>query len=302
MSDDTDSSRSTIDRRSVLVAGSTALTGLGTLAAVQTAAAQRDHEWPAGGTHGEHRQSDREHAQDREHADDQEYEDQQTVTDDTGAIEVTIPAAWNDVDTTPASIGPSIWAAPDLDAFISSWDVPGIEVYVTTELGSDLGDALDQYLEELEFSDQCTDGGRQLFRTDEYVFLSQLLYQCGDSETMFLAMAGAPVDESTGDLPSGNMTPGGNTTYDGQPTSDHHMMPGVHMTQNETPNGNMTPGSGPGPMFPGGAQSEVSDDQIPSDVPYVILLGAQIVTQQDAEAVFTAIDSLEAQSPDAENT
>ncbi|MFA9416587.1 hypothetical protein [Natrinema sp. HArc-T2] len=280
MSDDTDSSQSTIDRRSVLVAGSTALTGLGTLAAVQTAVAQRDHEWPAGGSHGEHGQSDREREQDREHADDQEYDDQQTVTDDTGTIEVTIPAAWSDVDTTPASIGPSIWAAPDLDAFISSWDVPGIEVYTTTELGSDLGDALDQYLEELEVGEQCADGGQRLFVTDEYVFLGQLLYQCGDSDTLFLAMAGTPADESEFDMPDGN------TTADG----------------NETSNGNATQDGGLGPVFPGGPQSEVSEDQIPSDAPYVILFGAQIVTEPDLEAAFIALDSLEAQSPDDENT
>ena len=284
MSDDTESSRPTIDRRSTLRAVGTTLTGLGTLAAVQTAAAQRDHEWPAGGSHGEHGQSDREHERDREHVDDdQEYEDQQTVTDNTETIEVTIPAAWSDVDTTPASIGPSIWAAPDLDAFIASWDVPGIEVYVTTELGSDLEEALDQYLEELEVGEQCTDGGQQLFRTAEYVFLSQLFSQCGDSETVFLAMAGVPVDESAGELP------GGNTTADQQ------------MMQNETPRGNATPGGVPGPGFPGGAQSDVSDDQIPSDAPYVILFGAQIVTERDARAVVTALDSLEAQAPDTEN-
>jgi|GEM_PF-1715580 len=293
MSDDTDSSRPTIDRRSTLRAVGTTLAGLSTVASIQTAAAQDDHEWPAGGSHGEQGQSER----DREHTDDdQEYEQQQTVTDDTGAIEVTIPAAWSDVDTTPASIGPSIWAAPDLDAFIERWDVPGIEVYTTTELGSDLGDALDQYLEELEASDRCTDGGRRLFRTDEYVFLSQLLYQCGDTETVFLAMAGMPADESTFDMPGGNTTAGENTT------SDRHMMPGAHGMQNETPNGNATPGGGPGPMFPGGPQFEISEDQIPSDAPYVILFGAQIVMERDTRAVVTALNSLEAQAPEDEST
>ncbi|MFD1563073.1 hypothetical protein ACFR99_05885 [Haloarchaeobius amylolyticus] len=271
MSDDTDSSRPTIDRRSILVAGGTTLAGLGALSSVPAGMAQNDSEWPAGGSNGD----DGNHEGEPVH-DGSDYEDEQTVTDDTGTIEVTIPAAWSDVDTTPASIGPSIWAAPDLDAFIERWDVPGIEVYTTTELGTDLGDALDQYLEELEFDEQCADGGQRLFVTDEYVFLGQLLYQCGDSETLFLAMAGSPADESTFDMPDGN------TTADG----------------NETSNGNATQGGGP--VFPG-PQSEIPDDQIPSDAPYVILFGAQIVTEPDLEAAFVALDSLEAQSPDAEN-
>ncbi|TMT87089.1 hypothetical protein E2L06_11060 [Haloterrigena sp. H1] len=295
MSDNTDSSRSTIDRRSILVSGGTTLAGLGTLAAVQTAAAQRDHEWPVGGSHGGNGHHEGEGAQDREHVTDgQEYEDQQTVTDDTGTIEVTIPAAWSDVDTAPASIGPSIWAAPDLEAFIASWDVPGIEVYTTTELGSDLEDALDQYLEELEVGEQCTDGGQRLFVSDEYVFLGQLFYQCGDSDTLFLAMAGTPADESTFDMPDGNMTSNGNMT------SDRHGMAGTQGPQNETSNGNTTQGGGIGSVFPG-SQSEIPDDQIPSDAPYVILFGAQIVTGPDLEAALIALDSLEAQSPDAEN-
>ena len=71
--------------------------------------------------------------------------------------------------------------------------------------------------------------------------------------------------------------------------------------QNETPSGNMTPGGGPGPMFPGGPQSEIPEDHIPSDAPYVVLFGAQIVMERDFEAVFTALDSLETQAPDAEN-
>jgi hypothetical protein len=39
------------------------------------------------------------------------------LTDDTGAITVGVPGSWTDVDTTPAGDTPSIWAAPDLDAF-----------------------------------------------------------------------------------------------------------------------------------------------------------------------------------------
>mgnify|MGYP000218168327 FL=1 len=280
MSDDTDTSRPTIDRRSVLISAGTTLTGLGTLASLQTAAAQGDREWPLGGSREEHGRSEGEHEQDRAHADgEQGYEQQQTVTDDTGAIDVTIPAAWSDVDTTPVSIGPSIWAAPDLEAFSERWDVPGIEVYVTTDLGSDLEEALDRYLEELAFDEQCADAGQRLFRTAEYAFRSQLLSQCGDSETAFLAMAGVPLDESVD----------GNTTADQQ------------MRENETPRRNATPGGGPGPGFPGGTQSEISEDELPSDAPYVILFGAQIVAERDVRAVITALNSLEAQAPGTES-
>jgi hypothetical protein len=51
-----------------------------------------------------------------------------TLTDDTGTITVGVPSSWTDVDTAPDGDAPWISAAPDLDGFISTFDVPGIIV------------------------------------------------------------------------------------------------------------------------------------------------------------------------------
>src|SRR5262245_27991202 len=48
------------------------------------------------------------------------------LTDDTGAITVGVPGSWTDVDTAPADGTPSIWAAPDLVALLTSIEAPGV--------------------------------------------------------------------------------------------------------------------------------------------------------------------------------
>ncbi len=61
------------------------------------------------------------------------------VTDDYKAIQVEIPEAWAEVDGSPWMdgedvIGASIWAAPDLQAFADTWDVPGVMFDVSDDL------------------------------------------------------------------------------------------------------------------------------------------------------------------------
>jgi hypothetical protein len=52
--------------------------------------------------------------------------DSVTLTDDTGTITVSVPSSWTDVDTAPDGDNPWISAAPDLDGFFSTFDVPGV--------------------------------------------------------------------------------------------------------------------------------------------------------------------------------
>jgi serine protease Do len=61
------------------------------------------------------------------------------VTDDYGAIQMEVPEAWAKVDGSPWMdgedvIGASIWAAPDLQAFTDTWDVPGVMFDVSDDL------------------------------------------------------------------------------------------------------------------------------------------------------------------------
>jgi serine protease Do len=78
------------------------------------------------------------------------------IADDYGAIELEVPNWWNDVDggawvLDGDVVGASIWAAPDLEGFITTWDTPGVMFEVSDDLASQLGyvQLLDAKREEL---------------------------------------------------------------------------------------------------------------------------------------------------------
>lgn len=230
MRDDSNAVRSMLDRRSVLVTGTTALAGLGTLSTAHAASAQNDSasdtpvETPDDGD-------------ETELPDDSDYEQEETITDDTETIECTVPADWNDVDGTTIDIGPALRAAPDLEDYTTTWDVPGIELIVMTELDDD-----QEYVPEalVDFSSECADGGQQSFQSGGFVFQAQTWYQCGGGDTLYLAMVGAPGESANGS----------------------------------------------------------ENAAFPSDPPYLIFFGAQLVTEPDLDAVGTVIESLEITSPE----
>ncbi len=63
------------------------------------------------------------------------YANFQTVTDDSGLISVSLPAAWSDTNgVANPSFGPSIWAAPDLAGFQDTWGTPGIIIESNPDL------------------------------------------------------------------------------------------------------------------------------------------------------------------------
>jgi serine protease Do len=67
------------------------------------------------------------------------YAGYMTVTDDDGAIQVEVPDSWTDVDGWPwvdegEVIGASVYAARDLDAFLNTWDEPGVIFNVSNDL------------------------------------------------------------------------------------------------------------------------------------------------------------------------
>ncbi len=82
-----------------------------------------------------------------------EYTEYVTVTDDSGVIQVDVPAAWSDVDGRPyEGIGPSVAASPSVASFYDGYDVPGVEVTATREFGP--GD-IDELLNDLTDAPAC---------------------------------------------------------------------------------------------------------------------------------------------------
>lgn len=231
MSDNSNSRHESINRRSVLAAGGISLAGLGTLSSLQGVSAQED-----GGDEEE-----------SPIPEDPIDEGQQTVSDDTGTIQLTVPATWNDINGSPAPIGPTIMVSPDLEGYWDTWAVPGIEIHVTTESNPET--ALDNFIDAFLLEEQCTAGSANAFQASGFDFLIQTWTECGGNQTMFVSMAGVPVDESANGIPTEEEGEEGMPTEDGEP-------------------------------------------DIATDASYVLIVGAQILTEEDLEAVNTAIKTL----------
>lgn len=125
-----------------------------------------------------------------------EYE---TVVDDTGTIVVSVPTAWVERDTAPWDLGlaigpiPSIWAAPDLDAFIAAYDSPGLLMVGLSTGASEFGtpsDALDLLIPD---DATCVSDGRSPY--DDTLFTGELeAWFCG-SGSVWVGVAANPVGQ-----------------------------------------------------------------------------------------------------------
>ncbi len=122
------------------------------------------------------------------------------VTDDTAALEVEIPTDWFDIDGSEwieddEIVGASIWASPDLDGFINSWDTPGVIFDVTARV-----DIFGGYLDFLDLltdglSDYCTFEGRYDYEDNLYRGAWELYESCGGGDTSYMVLTAEPIDE-----------------------------------------------------------------------------------------------------------
>ena len=188
------------DRRSVLTSGCATLAALQLLSPLQIAGAQEEEDWPVGEPDEDVEADEWEEPL----PDDPDYEDQQTITDETNSIQITVPADWNDISGSPMDLGPALIAAPDIEGYATTWDVPGIEVILTTQLGTNPEGALTELV---DFSEVCVDGGRQQANIGGHAFISQTWFQCGGGETTYQTMAGIPLSEPISGPPD-NGAPG----------------------------------------------------------------------------------------------
>lgn len=115
-----------------------------------------------------------------------------TATDDQGLISVSIPQSWSDVNGEPnPNFGPSIWASPNLQGWLESWEVPGIIV----ESSPDRTAAeIDTLLQERDQSAGCEDFGSEPYDDGFYVGTLQIWGNCGGIGTYYIILAATPVD------------------------------------------------------------------------------------------------------------
>lgn len=119
-----------------------------------------------------------------------------TVSDDSGAMQMSIPAEWSDVDGSAWEldgevIGLSLTAAPNINNMLNSWDTPGVFFGATDQFDV----TVDELLDSFDYKNDCTYDGRSPYQDDVYTGQYDFWYGCGNG-TMLLTMAVQPADGS----------------------------------------------------------------------------------------------------------
>ncbi len=120
------------------------------------------------------------------------YTEYVTVSDDSGSINASVPVEWSDIDGAPnEEFGPSLYAAPNLDSFLNTFDTPGVIIEATGARGAA---DIDVTLDELDLSDQCTYEGRSPYSDVLYTGSLDLYTNCGGTSTSLFVVAVTPED------------------------------------------------------------------------------------------------------------
>jgi serine protease Do len=120
------------------------------------------------------------------------YTEYVTVSDDSGSINASVPVEWSDIDGAPnEEFGPSLYAAPDLESFLNTFDTPGVIIEATGSRGAA---DIDLTLDELDLSDQCTYDGRSPYSDVLYTGSLDLYTNCGGTSTSLFVVAVTPED------------------------------------------------------------------------------------------------------------
>lgn len=120
------------------------------------------------------------------------YTEYMTITDSTGQLQVDVPVEWSDVRDDPygsyAEFGPSVGAAPDLDAFVDSWSTPGMQLAASFDSAGNLDSVFDQ----IDFSTSCTPLEIQDYDDGLYTGKWQIWDQCGGIDTAMAVIVAEP--------------------------------------------------------------------------------------------------------------
>jgi len=117
------------------------------------------------------------------------------VYDDDGLLVMEIPTAWSDVDGSgwvfnDELVGNAIFAAPDLDGYYTSWEVPGVFFGASSVLASQInpGDLLDW----VDFSEECAYDGQYAYEDVVYTGSYDVWTNCGGTGSMFVVLEAYP--------------------------------------------------------------------------------------------------------------
>lgn len=122
-----------------------------------------------------------------------------TISDDSGLMQMSVPAEWADVDGSPwvqedQTIGVSLAASPNLNDLYSSWNTPGVFFGATDQFDV----TIDDLLNSVDYTGECTYEGRADYQDDVYTGKYDFWYGCGSGNegAMILVLAAQPADGS----------------------------------------------------------------------------------------------------------
>lgn len=122
--------------------------------------------------------------------------DSRVVTDQTGRVSVAAPSSWTDVADAPRlnddfSERPFVAVAPDVDAYFSDWEAPGLEVTAFPYRP-------DPYtiIRNQGWPDDCLDGGLYSLTVRGLTGLLQMWSNCGGTSSRIVAVAVSPASQS----------------------------------------------------------------------------------------------------------
>ncbi len=123
------------------------------------------------------------------------YPEYVVVTDDSGTLEVEIPAAWSEVVGTTwvvdgEEMGPSLTAAPNIADFEDSWQTPGLFFAAPQDLVDEVSEA--ELLDAFDFSDECTFDERVDYADELYTGYYDIWSDCGAEGVLYIILAAAP--------------------------------------------------------------------------------------------------------------
>lgn len=122
------------------------------------------------------------------------YSGYTAINDDSGVLTVEVPNEWRDVDGSAWTvendvIGWSVTAAPDINGFQTTWTTPGMFFGASTQL-TDYSQ--DELLDFFDYSESCTNGGRDSYEDALYTGSYDLWQNCGDTDTLFVVVSAKP--------------------------------------------------------------------------------------------------------------
>ncbi len=126
-----------------------------------------------------------------------QYSEYVPIEDDTGTIAMSIPAEWSDTiggawEIEGTEYGPSITAAPDIEAWVNGWATPGIFFGASSELRAEFD--VQAMLDANDFTDVCTYDARYEYEDPLYTGAYDLYTECGGEGSTFVVLAAEPAD------------------------------------------------------------------------------------------------------------